>query len=177
MSQVTTLARPYARALFQLSKDAGADQLQAVTDALSFSAQAALLPETQVLLGNPRVDSADLIDVLAHPEASASMRQFLSVLAENGRLAVLPEISALFEQLRAESQRVVKANITSAAPLSDAELQKLTDALKNRFGREVEVQTSVDAALIGGAVIDTGDLVIDGSIRNKLARLNANLAN
>ena len=70
-----------------------------------------------------------------------------------------------------------KANITSAAALSDAELRQLTDALKKRFGREVEVQTSVDASLIGGAVIDTGDVVIDGSIRNKLSRLNASLAN
>ena len=97
-------------------------------------------------------------------------------MAENGRLALLPEVSALFEQLRAESERVVKATITSATELSDAELQNIVQALKKRFGREVAVQTAVDAGLIGGAVIDAGDVVIDGSLRSKLARLNASLA-
>jgi F-type H+-transporting ATPase subunit delta len=99
------------------------------------------------------------------------------VLSENGRLPLLPEIYALFEALRAESEHVVRANITSAEPLSAESLKSLTDALKKRFGGDVEVQTAVDASLIGGAVIDAGDVVIDGSVRNKLARLNANLAN
>ncbi len=128
-------------------------------------------------IGNPRATGEQLLGLLVHPEAPDVMRNFLPVLAENGRLALLPDVAAVFEQLRAESEQVVKANITSANVLSDAELKQLTDALKKRFGREVEVQTSVDASLIGGAVIDTGDVVIDGSLRNKLSRLNASLAN
>lgn len=175
MSQAITLARPYARALFLLAKEAG--QLKDVSEALGFSAHASVVPAVADLIGNPRASNAQLLDLVSHPEAPAVMRNFLSVLAENGRLGILPDVSALFEQLRAESEHVVKANITSAAALSDAELRQLTDALKKRFGREVEVQTSVDASLIGGAVIDTGDVVIDGSIRNKLSRLNASLAN
>jgi F-type H+-transporting ATPase subunit delta len=83
----------------------------------------------------------------------------------------------LYEMLRAESEKVVKATITSAEALSADSLKSLTDALKKRFGSEVDVQTAVDASLIGGAVIDVGDVVIDGSIRNKLSRLNASLAN
>jgi F-type H+-transporting ATPase subunit delta len=175
MSQAITLARPYARALFLLAKEAG--QLKDVSEALGFSAHASVVPAVAELIGNPRASNAQLLDLVSHPEAPAVMRNFLSVLAENGRLGLLPDVSALFEQLRAESEHVVKANITSAAALSEAELRQLTDALKKRFGREVEVQTSVDASLIGGAVIDTGDVVIDGSIRNKLSRLNASLAN
>ena len=173
MSQAITLARPYARALFLLAKEAGL--LKSVSESLSFSSQASVVPELAMLLGNPRVSDAQLLDLLSPVEANETMQRFLTVLAENNRLALLPEVSELFEQLRAESERVLKANITSAVVLSDAELSKLTDALKKRFGRDVEVQTSVDASLIGGSIIDTGDLVIDGSVRNKLARLNAGL--
>ena len=173
MSQAITLARPYARALFLLAKEAGL--LKSVSESLSFSAQASVVPELATLLGNPRVSDAQLLDLLSPVEANETMQRFLTVLAENNRLALLPEVSELFEQLRAESERVLKANITSAVALSDAELSKLTDALKKRFGRDVEVQTAVDVSLIGGSIIDTGDLVIDGSVRNKLARLNAGL--
>ncbi len=175
MSQATTLARPYARALFLLAKETG--QLKSVSESLSFSAQACVVPELAALLGNPRVSNAQLLDLLSPAEANETMQRFLSVLAENNRLALLPDVSELFEQLRAESEHVLKANVTSAVAMSDAELSKLTEALKKRFGRDVEVQTAVDASLIGGAIIDTGDMVIDGSVRNKLARLNAGLAN
>jgi F-type H+-transporting ATPase subunit delta len=175
MSQTITLARPYARALFLLAKEAG--QLKDVSEALGFSAQASMIPVVAELLDNPRATGAQLLELVVHPEAPDTMRNFLAVLAENGRLGLLPDVSALFELLRAESEHVVKANITSAAALSDTELKHLTDALRKRFGREVEVQTSVDASLIGGAVIDTGDVVIDGSVRNKLSRMNASLIN
>ena len=93
------------------------------------------------------------------------------------RLPLLPEIAGIFEQLRADAERRVKATVTSAQPLDAAMLAKLSESLRKRFGREVDVTTAVDAALIGGAVIDTGDIVIDGSLRTKLARLGAALAN
>lgn len=174
MSQAITLARPYARALFLIAKESG--QFPAFSEALGFSAHAAAEPAVQALFGDPRVAAGTLQELLTHPDAPAAFGPFLATLAENGRLALLPEVSALFEQLRAESERVVKATITSATELSDAELQNIVQALKKRFGREVSVQTAVDAGLIGGAVIDAGDVVIDGSLRSKLARLNASLA-
>ena len=174
MSHAITLARPYARALFmQANED---KQLKSVSEALSFSAQAAVVPELAILLGNPRVTNAQLLAMLSHPEIGDMLTQFLSVLAENNRLSLLPEVSVLFEQLVAESEHVIKANVTSATTLSEAELAKLADALKKRFDREVEIHVAVDESLIGGAIIDTGDLVIDGSVRNKLARLKADLA-
>lgn len=175
MSQAITLARPYARALFMLANES--NQLKQISESLSFSAQTAVVPEFAALLGNPRISTEQLLGLLQNPDNNDSLSQFLAVLAENNRLALLPEVSALYEQLRAESELVLKANITSAAPLSEAELAKLVAALKKRFNREVEVQTAIDESLIGGAIIDTGDLVIDGSVRNKLARLKANLAN
>jgi F-type H+-transporting ATPase subunit delta len=72
---------------------------------------------------------------------------------------------------------VVKATITSATPMADADVAALRASLVKRFGREVDVTTAVDASLIGGAVIDAGDVVIDGSLKTKLARLGAALAN
>lgn len=175
MSQTTTLARPYARALFMAAKEAGIQN--EVSAALAFSAYAVGIPRVTDLLGDPRISAVQLLDLIGHPEAPDTVRGFLAVLAENGRLALLPEVYALYQALRAESERVLKATVTSAEPLSADSLRSLTEALKRRFGGEVDVSTAVDAALIGGAVIDAGDVVIDGSVRNKLQRLNASLAN
>ncbi len=175
MSQATTLARPYARALFQAAKQDG--RLKEASEAIAFSAQASGIPAVAVLLDDPRVLPSQLIDLLSHPDASDVMRRFLETLAENGRLVLLPEVAALFELLRAESEHVVKAVITSATPLTEAELKPLIAALQKRFGSEVEVSTAVNPELIGGAVVDAGDIVIDGSVRNKLARMQASLVN
>ena len=100
----------------------------------------------------------------------------LGLLADNGRLALLPEIAGLYEELRAEAERVVKATVTSATALPAGELDKITVALRKRFGREVEVETAIDESLIGGAVIDAGDVVIDGSLKGKLERMQSALA-
>ena len=102
MSQAITLARPYARALFLLAQET--NQLKQISEALNFSAQAAVVPELNVLLGNPRIADEQLLALLDQPEPNVSMQRFLSVLSENNRLAILPEIAALFEQLRAESE-------------------------------------------------------------------------
>ena len=175
MSQALTLARPYARAAFSLANEQG--RLLPFSQQLAFAAIAVAQPSVQTVLGDPRIAASNLVDVLLPPEGDALFRQFLVVLGENRRLALLPEIAGLFDQLRADAEKVVKATITSAQALDAAQLAKLTESLRKRFGREVEVSTAVDAALIGGAVIDTGDVVIDGSVRTKLARLGAALAN
>jgi F-type H+-transporting ATPase subunit delta len=119
-----------------------------------------------------------VVELLSPPkDADASFMQFLNVLADNRRLVLLPEIAALFDMLKADAERIVKATVTSAKALDANELNQLRDALKKRFNRDVEMTAQVDASLIGGAVIDTGDVVIDGSIKTKLARLQASLTN
>ena len=176
MSQSLTLARPYARAVFALAREQG--RLPHWSNMLGFSAQAVSEPAVRGALSDPRVEAGVLADLLLPPgDTDVAYAQFLAVLADNQRLVLLPEISALYDAQRAEAERVVKATITSANPLDASELAKLSDALRKRFGREVEVSTAVDAALIGGAVIDAGDVVIDGSLRTKLVRLGAALAN
>ena len=176
MSQTLTLARPYARAVFSMAR--AQQRLPQWSTLLAFAARAVAEPSVRSLLGNPTVAPQALVEVLVPPgDVDPLFSQFLSVLAENRRLAVLPEIAGLFDLLRAEDERIVKATITSANALSEADLANLRASLVKRFGREVEVSTAVDASLIGGAVIDAGDVVIDGSLRTKLARLGAALAN
>ena len=175
MSQALTLARPYARAAFAVARDAGG--FAAWSDALGLSARIAADPRVAALLLNPQLADADAVALLSPDAAGEAYVRFLGVLAENRRLAQLPEIAALYEQLRADAERVVKATVTSATALPVGELDAIKAALKQRFGREVEIDTAVDASLIGGALIDTGDVVIDGSLKGKLARLQTALAN
>jgi F-type H+-transporting ATPase subunit delta len=174
MSQTLTLARPYARAAFAVARDESA--LPAWSQALAFAAHVSADPRVATLLGDPRLRDADAVALLAPSDAGEGFGRFLSMLASNRRLALLPEIAGLFEELRAEAERVVKARVTSASALPAGELDGLKAALRKRFGREVEVETAVDPSLIGGAVIDAGDIVIDGSLKGKLERLQTALA-
>ncbi|MDO5611148.1 MAG: F0F1 ATP synthase subunit delta [Pseudomonadota bacterium] len=174
MSQNATLARPYARAAWLAARDAGG--VAAWSDALGFAARVAADPEVDRVLGDPRLGRDDAVKLLSPDNASAAMQGFIRLLASNGRMKLLPEIAGLFEQLRAEEQHIVRAKITSAAPMTQDELAKLTEALKRRFGREVETEVAIDESLIGGALIDAGDVVIDGSVKGKLARLETALA-
>ena len=176
MSQTLTLARPYARAIFSMAREQ--KRLPQWSSMLGFAARAVAEPQVQALLGNPTLPAQALVGVIVpQGDVDPLFTQFLSVLADNRRLAVLPEIAGMFDALRAEDEHVVKATITSATPLSEADVAKLKFSLMKRFGREVEITTAVDAGLIGGAVIDAGDVVIDGSLKTKLARLGAALAN
>jgi F-type H+-transporting ATPase subunit delta len=174
MSQALTLARPYARAAFALARDQG--RLPAWSQLLGFSARVAADSAAQAVLGHPHASAEALVELLLPPgDVDPGFRQFLRVLAENRRLRLLPEVAGLYEQLRAEAERVVKATVTSAVVLAPEQLAQLRDSLRRRFGREVELSAAVDPALIGGAVVDAGDVVIDGSLRSKLGRLAADL--
>ena len=178
MSQALTLARPYARAAFSLARDAGA--LAGWSDALGFAARVAADPQVASLLGNPKLTTANAVELLSPPTVAIdadTFARFIGLLADNRRLSLLPEIAGLFDELRFEAERVVKARVTSATALPAGELETIKAALKKRFGREVDIETAVDADLIGGAVIDAGDVVIDGSLRGKLGRLQAALSN
>ena len=174
MSQALTLARPYARAAFALARDGG--RYAEWSNALGFAARVAADPQVALLLGHPKLSQADAVTLLSPDGADEAFGRFLALLADNRRLSLLPEIAGLYEDLRNEAERVVKAKVTSATALPAAELETIRSALKKRFGREVEVESAVDASLIGGAVIDAGDVVIDGSLKGKLGRLQSALA-
>lgn len=174
MSQALTLARPYARAAFGTASDAG--ELPRWSSAFAFAAQVAGDPQVSAILGSPRLTQGDAVALLSPEDASAAFGRFLALLAENRRLHLLPEIAGLYEQMRAEAESVVRARLISAQPMTYEDLESYRALLQRRFGRRVDLTLEVDESLIGGAIIDTGEKVIDGSVKGKLARLQAALA-
>ena len=175
MSQALTLARPYARAAFSLARDAGT--LPAWSQALAFAARVAADPQVAAVLGHPKLSAADAVALLAPDGAGEAFGNFLGLLFDNRRLSLLPEIAGLYDELRLEAEGVVKAKVTSAVILPLVEMGKIEDALRRRFGRDVEIETAIDESLIGGAIIDAGDVVIDGSLKGQLGRLRSALSN
>jgi F-type H+-transporting ATPase subunit delta len=171
MSSALTLARPYARAAFELAREHG--DLSNWAERLAFAAQVASDPAVVALFGNPRISRKELASLFLPQAANADsdFGRFIGLLVENGRLPVLPEIGALFEQLKLESESRLKVRLRAAVKVEPAELEKISAALKRRFNRDIELTQSIDPKMIGGAVIDAGDVVIDGSVSGRLARL------
>jgi F-type H+-transporting ATPase subunit delta len=172
MADKSTIARPYAKAAFEEARDRKV--LGPWSEALRTAAAVVADPRVQSLLGDPRVTPAQLADLvieIAGPRLGEEGGNFIRTLADNGRLAFLPEISTLFDELKSEAEGVVDVTVTSAAPLDDAQRGDLTAALERRLKRTVRLQCATDPTLIGGAVLRAGDLVIDGSLRTRLERI------
>ena len=170
-ANVQTLARPYARAAFDLAK---ADGLAADwSRRLGLSAQLAGTPQIVAALGRADLPQAEQVRLLL-PDgdtADGTYGRLLAVMAENRRLPLLPEVAAQYEALRAEDERIVKARVRTAIALEPAQVEALRAALRRRLGREVELRNEIDETVLGGAVIDAGDVVIDGSVRGRLGKL------
>ena len=172
MAERLTIARPYAKAVFVRARDTG--RLAAWSERLGLAAAISADARVRALYGDPRVDSKDLVTLFTGVGGAAfdeEAERFLAVLAENRRLQYLPEIAAVFAQLRAEHERVLDVTVTAAVELSPALRERLGAALQRRFGREIRLHTALDPALLGGAVIRADDLVIDGSLTAGLAQL------
>jgi F-type H+-transporting ATPase subunit delta len=172
MADKSTIARPYAKAAFEEARERG--RLGPWSQALRTAAAVIGDARVDALLGNPRVtpqELAALVIGIAGPELDEEGRNFVRTLADNRRLALLPQIATLFEELKSEAEGVIDVTVTSAAPLDDSQRGKLTGALERRLGRSVRLQCATDPALIGGAVLRAGDLVIDGSLRGRLERI------
>jgi F-type H+-transporting ATPase subunit delta len=172
MTDKRTIARPYARAAFAAAQTLGV--LSAWSDALHTAATVIEDPRIESLLGNPHVTSkqlADLVIDIGGGKLGAPWGELVLALAQNGRLRVLPEIATLFDALKDETEGVVDVTVTSAITLDAKQQETLSAALARRLKRQVRLHSEVDAALIGGAVIRAGDLVIDGSLRTRLERM------
>ena len=172
MAQVITLARPYARAAFEVAR--AADKLDVWSKALAFAAAVAKDVRVTSLASDPRVLPAQLVALHLPQDTTADspFGQFLAELAEQRRMVLLPEVAELFEGYKRESEAQLLVKVTSAMALDAAQTEQLKASLKRRFKREIELETRVDAALLGGVVIDTGNEVIDGSARGRLVRLD-----
>lgn len=172
----TTLARPYARAAFDLADKAGTTDHWSA--ALELSAGVAADETAAALIGNPRVDEERLLGLFADvlgERMDKAVRGFLNVLMHYRRLALLPEIAAQFETLRRASEDRIKVRVTSAVAMDDEQRDKLAARLKKRFGSDVDMETEVDADLIGGVIVRAGDKVIDASVRGRLEQLGRSL--
>jgi F-type H+-transporting ATPase subunit delta len=170
MAEKATIARPYARAAFDYAKAQGA--LADWSAALAAAAQVASDPRVQPLLSNPGVPAAAITGLVGEAAGAAGpVRNFIDLLAENGRLAYLPEIAAQYEVLRREAEQVADVEVVSAMDLDEGQQARIAQALRARLGREIRMHTRTDASLIGGAIVRAGDLVIDGSLKGRLERL------
>jgi len=178
MADFTTVARPYARAVFDVAAEAG--DLDTWSRALAAAAVIVADPAARNYLGDPALRAseratflADLCSSVAEakPLADGVGRNLLGLLAENDRLQALGEISSQFDELKADRENRVKVTLTAAADMDAAQKEKVTAALRRRLGREVELEVEIDPNLIGGAVVRAQDMVIDDSVQTRLARL------
>jgi len=182
MADSSTVARPYAKALFDLAN--GERKLPEWSAALS--AASAVLADTNArrALANPAFDvgaRATLVGSIAGAIkggelfTSSAGKNLLQLLAENDRLTALPEIAAQFDALKADAENKVKVTVTAATQVDGAIAEQIKKALQQKLGRAVELTLAVDASLIGGAIIQADDMVIDGSVRTRLQRLTEKL--
>lgn len=176
MAELSTLARPYARAAFEYAAQAG--ELQSWSDSLATAGAVTQQPSVVKLLSSPSVTAQQQATALIEICGDAldeKGQNFLTVLSENHRLHLLPEISLQFDILKANREKAVDVELVAAHELDAEQQQKLSDALSAKLERKVNMQVSLDKNLLGGAVIRAGDLVIDGSIRGRLAKLAESL--
>jgi F-type H+-transporting ATPase subunit delta len=176
MAELTTIARPYAEAAFRIARDGNA--LPAWSSMLNLLAELSDDPRIAGALDNPKLtapDKASLVLSIAGDRLDAGGRNFVRVLVDADRFAVLPQIRTLFQALKNNTDGVSKARIDSAFPLTDAQEADLKAALEKRFGGTIETTVSVDPALGGGARITVGDTVIDGTIAAQLSAMATQL--
>jgi F-type H+-transporting ATPase subunit delta len=169
VAEPITVARPYAEAAFELARDK--DALPVWAEMLRLVSDVAADPQMRLALDNPKLSAGDkesLFLTICGQRLDGEGRNFVRVLIEGDRIALMPEIRALFESLKDEAEGVARAHIASAFPVGDAELAELKAALEKRFGKKIEATVGVDPELIGGARITVGDTVIDASVQGEL---------
>jgi F-type H+-transporting ATPase subunit delta len=173
---ITTVARPYAKAAFELALEE--KSLKAWSAMLYLMANIALNEEVKALVESPgksaKAVSDFFIDVCGKHINQAG-QHFLKVLSENNRLLVLPEICSIFEFLKAEQEKTLEVDVLSFEKLDKQQEKAMHDALKKKLSRDIQLNIKIDKSLLGGAVIQAGSLVIDGSVRTKLDNLNLGL--
>jgi F-type H+-transporting ATPase subunit delta len=172
MAELSTLARPYAKAAFEYALSQ--NELGSWSKQLTTVAVVAASATLKKVLSSPALTAEQrfkaLIDVCGD-ELGDKVRNFLCVLAENKRLELLPDIQVQFEELKANQERSVDVDVVSAFPLDGELTRKLAQALRGKLQREVTVNASVDSSLLGGVLVRAGDVVIDGSVRGRLEKL------
>lgn len=176
MSEITTAARPYARALFELARKD--ESYEAWNEQLAFLAAVAAEPRVQSLLTSPRMrndERAEAFVKLCEGYINDSGANLVRVMADNRRLTLLPAVADIFRELSDEAQGILEAHVDSAFDVTDPQKDAIKKALGEKLGKTITLECDTDADLLGGIVIRAGDLVIDGSVRTRVAQLAAQL--
>lgn len=176
MAELTTIARPYAEAAFAIARETNA--LAVWSQMLRLTSAVVADPKVALALDNPRLDTPakeSLLLSLCGDQLNAEGRNFVRVLVEGDRIALMPAIQAQFETLKDNADGVAKATIETAFPMADSDLAELTAALAKRFGRKIEATVIVKPELIGGARVTVGDNVIDATVQEQLRAMAVGL--
>jgi F-type H+-transporting ATPase subunit delta len=175
MAELATVARPYAEALFRVAQGGDMNAMSAIVAEL---AQIGANPDLQAFASNPNVTSAQLAETIASLVKSplnAEANNFIAMLSDNGRIALLPEIGAQFAVLKNAHLGAADATIHSAFEVSTDQLNLLVATLEKKFGRKLNPTVEIDPSLIGGVRVVVGDEVLDTSVRAKLQQMHAAL--
>ncbi|WP_293005932.1 F0F1 ATP synthase subunit delta [Nitrosomonas sp.] len=169
MAEAITVARPYAEAAYKLAVES--KELSQWSKILQLAAAIAQDNQVKLLIGNPLISVkqlGELIQEVGGNKFTPQARNLIMLMAENKRVLVLPQVSQLFEQLKAEYEGVLEAKIISAFKMQSDQINKLVANLEQKFNRKIEAQVSVDPELIGGVKVEIGDETLDASVRGKL---------
>lgn len=171
MSELTTVARPYARAAFEFAAEHKA--LDKWSQMLTFAACVAQNDSVNELLHGDKTPEAlaQIFIQICDSDLDEHGQNFIKVLAENGRLTTLPDVVEQFAELVTAHQNEADVEVTSAVELSESQRAEISAAMEKRLNRQVRLTCEVDASLVAGVIIRAGDLVIDDSVRGKLNRM------
>ena len=172
MAEISTIARPYAVAVFKLAREQKA--LAKWSEMLSFATAVGNDAALSAYIADPKVDSTVLQDTflkICGDKLNEHGQNLIKTLVEYGRLSILPAITSAFEDLKSQDEGTLDAQIVAAAKPSTTEVKDLVKRLEAKFGKKVEAKVSVDAELIGGMKIIVGDTVIDASVKGQLQNL------
>lgn len=171
MSDLTTVARPYAKAAFAYAVEN--ESISEWEDMLGFAAEVAKHEAVKGLLSSSMTADklAEVFVNLCGEQLNDKGQNLIKVMAENGRLPAMPDVAELFAALREEFEKEVTVYVTSATKLSKKQQDSISEALEKRLSRKIKMNCSVDPSVVGGLIVKANDIVIDGSIRGKLDRL------
>jgi len=172
MSELATLARPYAVAAFKWAKQT--DAMQKWSQSLGLMAAIMENDEISIVVNNPKIGKQKLTEFLldiCSDQIEFDSANFLKVLVQNGRLYLLPAIAVLFEEYKAEYEGYVDVQVSTAYEFSEEAYRQLSGKLEKSLGKKINMNVAVDKSLIGGVLVRAGDRVIDGSIRGQLQHM------
>lgn len=172
MADASTLARPYAQAIFEVAKESG--QFAPWSERLTLISSVVADPQMKALISSPRVERdqlAGLVNDVCGDRLDDNARNLVRLLAQNRRLGATADVAEQFEELRAEEERVVEAELQTAVEIDESQRDRFAKALEKRLGRSVKLVCTTNPDLLGGAVVRAGDMVIDGSVKAQLQKL------